>query len=124
MTLSVHPSVCNVLDDESDEQAGNHDGSCSGLILNSLNAVIREEELCVREKLNCVSGPPRVTCEGKLTCTIAVEIMTPVPNWRMATTRVPFMLTDVNLDVKIGANTPMALVTRMTKRRPILSGTS
>jgi hypothetical protein len=34
------------------------------------------------------------------------------------------MLTDVNLDVKIGANTPMALVTRMTKRSPILNGTS
>lgn len=55
---------------------------------------------------------------------MAVEMMTPVPNWRMATIRVPFILTDVNLDVRIGANTPMALVTRMTKRRPILSGTS
>lgn len=55
---------------------------------------------------------------------MAVEIMTPVPNWRMATISVLFMLTDVNLDVKIGANTPMALVTKITKRRPILSGTS
>jgi hypothetical protein len=55
---------------------------------------------------------------------MAVEMTTPVPNWRMATMIVPSMLTDVNLDVRIGAKTPRALVTKMTKRRPILSGTS
>lgn len=37
---------------------------------------------------------------------------------------VPSMLTDVNLDVKIGAKTPMALVTKMTKSRPMRKGTS
>jgi hypothetical protein len=55
---------------------------------------------------------------------MAVEIMTPVPNCRMATMTVPFMLTFVKRDVRIGTKTPMAPVTKMTKSRPIRRGTS
>jgi hypothetical protein len=66
MTLSVHPSMSNVLNDKGDEQAGNHDCSCSSFILDTLNAVVREEELCVREKLNYVSRPYETQVKGNV----------------------------------------------------------
>lgn len=51
-------------------------------------------------------------------------MMTPVPNWRIATKTVPSVLKDVNFVVMMGANTPRALVTKMTKSRPTRKGTS
>jgi hypothetical protein len=66
MTLSVHPSMSDILNDEGDEQASNHDSSCSSFILDSLKAVVREEELCVGEKLNCVSKPHETQVKDNL----------------------------------------------------------
>jgi hypothetical protein len=123
MTLAVDPSVSDVLDDESDKQAGDQDSTCSSFVFNPFNAVVRQKELRVGKKLYSVSGQPGVESDRKHTCTIAVEMTTPVPNCRIATMSVLSMLTDVNLEVNMGANTPMALVTKMTKRRAILKGT-
>ena len=46
----------NVLDDEGNEQTGDHDGTCCSFVLDSLDAIVRKEELCVREQLRQISG--------------------------------------------------------------------
>jgi hypothetical protein len=125
VAFAVNPSVSNVLDDECGEQASNQDCPRSSLIFDALDAVVGKKELRMCKELHpvsfCLSNLSR---SEELTCTMAVEMMTPVPNWRMATMRVPSMLTFVKRDVRIGTNTPMAPVTRITKSRPIRRGTS
>lgn len=125
VTLLVDPSVGNIFDAKRQEKTCHQDGARGGFVLDALQAVVVEEERGVCKELYLVSmGYGQYKYADELTWTIAVEITTPVPNWRIATMTIPSMLTEVNLSVMIGANTPMALVTRMTKSNPIRNGTS
>ena len=65
VAFPVNPSVSNVLNDECDEQPGDHDGSRSSLIFDALDAVVVEEEFGVREKLYSVSGRLQMSADQK-----------------------------------------------------------
>jgi hypothetical protein len=54
----------------------------------------------------------------------AVEIMIPVPNCLMTVDTTPLIEAKGSFNNTIGAKTPMALVTSITKRVPIRRGTS
>jgi len=49
VTLPVDPSMSDVLDDESDEQASDQDSTSCSFVLDPFDAVIGEEKLCMRE---------------------------------------------------------------------------
>jgi len=66
MSLPVNPSVSNVLDDESDEQAGDHDSTRCSLVFDALDAIIREEELCMCEELSELVDSNYLDVEGHL----------------------------------------------------------
>ena len=55
MAFPVNPSVCNVLNEESQEQASHQDSTSSCLVFDAFEAVVVEEQLCVGEKLSYVS---------------------------------------------------------------------